>query len=206
MPPHRRGRHGDTLDPRTSSRVGPAARGPGRDRGQRARRLRARLPLRRAPTGSVRSPGRLRARQGAQGASCTRSAWRTRRRHPGPGPGSWSLVENPQESMMRHRRRQRLRGTVTLLALSGASWIVNPPAGAESLLGNGRVLYERDFTRSSRLAATPNDVVLLELEPRGGLHRPGDGSGPGRLREHRARYRLDTGTYTFCLEPNEPAL
>src|SRR5262245_56884069 len=92
------------------------------------------------------------------------------------GPGGWL---------------RRLRVAVTLLGLSGVSWLATPLARAEPPLQNARVLSERDFSRDPELAAGADDVVLLELEC---------GSRRGTLHENRARYRLNAGPHTFCLD------
>ena len=56
------------------------------------------------------------------------------------------------------------------------------------------MLDERDFSRSPAFVARPHDVVVLELEPapRG---KP--------VREDLARYTLDAGMHTFCLDADD---
>ena len=56
------------------------------------------------------------------------------------------------------------------------------------------MLQERDFAQNPELVARPHDVVVLELEP---MRR-------GRaVRESLARYSLDTGVHTFCLDADD---
>jgi hypothetical protein len=93
--------------------------------------------------------------------------------------------------MVRSPRLAWLRLLAALLASLGASGWAGPAQAG------GRVLYERDFAQDTALAASVEDVVLLELER---------GSTPRRWRENRSRHHLDAGTYSFCLEPADPLL
>jgi uncharacterized protein YjbI with pentapeptide repeats len=69
-----------------------------------------------------------------------------------------------------------------------------PPAEAQS---TPRVLYERDFVADPALAALSKDVVLFDLEP----------SPRGQpTRTQLARYDLDAGTHTICLDADDPFL
>ena len=69
-----------------------------------------------------------------------------------------------------------------------------PPAEAQS---TPRVLYERDFVADPALAALSKDVVLFDLEP----------SLRGQpTRTQLARYDLDAGTHTICLDADDPFL
>lgn len=66
-------------------------------------------------------------------------------------------------------------------------------------IGSGRdsaVFQEKDFRRQPALAAKHGDLVLLRLE------RARSGA---RYRTNRARFRLEAGTYRFCLE-NDKAM
>ena len=57
------------------------------------------------------------------------------------------------------------------------------------------VLHERDFAGSPALISRPHEVVILELEPAlRGKPTP----------QNLARYSLDAGTHTFCLDASEP--
>jgi len=82
-----------------------------------------------------------------------------------------------------------LRGAILVVALVGLG-LAGPPAWAQ-LAAEPAVFHERDFARNPALAARPHDVVVLELEA---VRR-------GRaMRQSLARYRLDAGTHTFCLD------
>jgi uncharacterized protein YjbI with pentapeptide repeats len=87
-----------------------------------------------------------------------------------------------------------LRGAIgvmlVVVALVGLALAV-PSAWAQLVL-EPVVLYERDFAQDQTLAARPHDVVVLELE----AVRRG-------VRESLARYRLDAGTHTFCLDAED---
>jgi uncharacterized protein YjbI with pentapeptide repeats len=71
---------------------------------------------------------------------------------------------------------------------------IAPPAEAQS---TPRVLYEQDFVSNPALAALSKDVVLFDLEP----------SPRGQTtRLQLARYGLEAGTHTICLDADDPFL
>jgi len=59
------------------------------------------------------------------------------------------------------------------------------------------VLYEQDFVADPALAASAKDIVLFDLEP--SLHGPA-------TRTQLARYDLEAGTHTICLDADDPFL
>ena len=66
------------------------------------------------------------------------------------------------------------------------------PAAAQS---PPRVLYEQDFVADPALAALAKDIVLFDLEP----------SPHGqRTRTQLARYDLEAGKHTICLDADDP--
>jgi uncharacterized protein YjbI with pentapeptide repeats len=72
--------------------------------------------------------------------------------------------------------------------------LVNDGAGPPS----GATYRESDFVQDPALLAEAQDLVVFDLEP-----------GPvdsGRLRDNLARYRLDSGSYFFCFDEDEPHL
>ena len=86
-------------------------------------------------------------------------------------------------------RESTVRGAILVVALVGLG-LAGPPAWAQ-LAAEPAVLHERDFAQNPGLAARPHDIVVLELEA---VRR-------GRaMRQNLARYRLDAGTHTFCLD------
>lgn len=88
-------------------------------------------------------------------------------------------------------RESTLRGAILVVALVGLG--LAGPAWAQ-LAAEPAVFHERDFAQNAALAARPHDVVVLELEA---VRR-------GRaMRKNLARYRLDAGTHTFCLDADD---
>jgi uncharacterized protein YjbI with pentapeptide repeats len=89
-------------------------------------------------------------------------------------------------------RESTLIGAVVVMA-----WVSLGLAGAPAwaqLAAEPAVFHERDFAQNPALAAWPHDVVVLELEA---VRR-------GRaMRQSLARYRLDVGTHTFCLDADD---
>jgi uncharacterized protein YjbI with pentapeptide repeats len=80
---------------------------------------------------------------------------------------------------------------LTLWILVAAS---APLAEAQS---TERVLYEQDFVADPALAALATDIVLFDLEP----------SPHGKTtRTQSARYELEAGTHTICLDTDDPFL
>jgi uncharacterized protein YjbI with pentapeptide repeats len=61
-----------------------------------------------------------------------------------------------------------------------------------------RHLHEREFAEAPEMAALPHNVVILDLEPAS--------SAQEELRENVVRYRLNDGTYNFCLGKDDPHL
>ncbi|RPH65348.1 MAG: pentapeptide repeat-containing protein, partial [Myxococcaceae bacterium] len=55
-------------------------------------------------------------------------------------------------------------------------------------------LYEAEFSRTAPLAALAHQVVIHELEE----------SSSGRLAENVSRHALEAGSYTFCIERDDP--
>jgi uncharacterized protein YjbI with pentapeptide repeats len=102
------------------------------------------------------------------------------------GRSFWNVARGP-------RRGGGLRGAIDVIlvvALVGLALAV-PPAWAQ-LAQEPVVFYERDFAQDQALAARPHDIVVLKLE----ATRRG-------VRENLARYRLDAGTHTFCLDTDD---
>ena len=88
-------------------------------------------------------------------------------------------------------REWTLRAAILVVALVSLG-LAGSPAWAQ-LGAEPAVFHERDFAQNPALAARPHDVVVLELEA---VRR-------GRaMRQSLARYRLDAGTHTFCLDPD----
>ena len=76
-----------------------------------------------------------------------------------------------------------------ILAAGSAS-----PAAAQSI---PRVLYEQDFVADPALAALSTDIVLFDLEPLSHGQTAGT---------HLARYDLEAGKHTICLDADDPFL
>jgi uncharacterized protein YjbI with pentapeptide repeats len=75
----------------------------------------------------------------------------------------------------------------------------NVSLDADANLPNGASTHrESDFIQDPTLTATGQDLVVFDLEPALG--------GGGRLRDNLARYRLQSGTYFFCFDDDEPHL
>ncbi len=106
--------------------------------------------------------------------------------------------------------------TGLVLAMVGgtgpAAWAGGPRSGAPAPATTGAgdatgvgdftaVFREHDFADNAALAAAAHHLVILDLEGRPPRVRP-SGKGPS-LRDNLARYRLDAGTYTFCLDEEE---
>jgi len=68
------------------------------------------------------------------------------------------------------------------------------PAAAQSI---PRVLYEQDFVADPALAALSTDIVLFDLEPLSHGQTAGT---------HLARYDLEAGKHTICLDADDPFL
>ena len=81
--------------------------------------------------------------------------------------------------------------TCCLLASCGGDGENNP---AERSIPAGGVWYEADFKHAPDLAAEYHHTIILDLEP---------ASYMGEPLENLLRYRLDTGTYRFCIDPDD---
>ena len=100
-------------------------------------------------------------------------------------------VKRPGGDAREPRIRQSCFGLLFLWILAAGN---APPAEAQS---TPRVLYERDFVADPALAALSKDVVLFDLEP----------SPRGQpTRTQLARYDLEAGTHTICLDADDPFL
>jgi uncharacterized protein YjbI with pentapeptide repeats len=90
------------------------------------------------------------------------------------------------------RPRPALPTVSGLLFLSMVAATCASPAVAQA---TPRVLYEQDFVADPALVALAGDVVLFDLEP---------SLQPPRTRTQFARYALEAGTHTICLDEEDP--
>jgi uncharacterized protein YjbI with pentapeptide repeats len=116
-------------------------------------------------------------------------------------PGTGSRIHGPRGARLVHLVSNAsdagapriLQSCFPLLFL----WILAAGSAAPAeAQATPRVLYEQDFVADSALAALSKDIVLFDLEP----------SPHGQTRTQFARYDLEAGKHTICLDAGDPFL